>query len=227
VIKVRNARIIEFGIIVPEKTATEGGVAKSAEELVSSVKSHAHILDYGAGKLRNANFLVNRGFSVSIVETPLQLMQIRDKNTSKFQHVYSTLDEMESHDIVLCSFVLNVIPFLEERKSVLDRIYNLMTKDGYLYIEVPRIEGIRFLPDARVYNDGFVVGVDFVRIFQKGYEKDEILSFVQDSGFILDRMITTDDSYIVIVKKSVPIVCFKRNPLPVGHLSHQKQLVHS
>ena len=60
-------------VISVEKTAINRGVSMSCkvvEEMGST--SYKDVLDYGAGKLRNAKHLNSRGFCVDVFDTPLQ-----------------------------------------------------------------------------------------------------------------------------------------------------------
>lgn len=190
--------------IVPENTAITTGIARSAQEMVSCLPKGIPLLDYGAGKLRNAYFLLKEGYQVSILETPLQLQRLQhySYDLSSFRSVYSTNDEIkETYPAVLCSFVLNVIPHPEIRSDILFHIHSLLYPQGLLFVEVRKIKGIYSTKYRIPYRDGFAIGKGEVKTFQKPFEKEEFRQFLQKHGFVVREIYSTSDSWYAIAQK--------------------------
>lgn len=190
--------------IIPEKTAIANGVAKSATLIAEQMPIHSHILDYGAGRLRNTHFLLEKGYQVSILETRLQLENLAQQDLSKLQAVYCLEDDIpEQFEVVLCSFVLNVVPNLQERSHILKRSHQLLQSSGKLYVEVRKKRGIMNNKHKWKYNDGYVVGNQEVKTFQKPYEKEEFIEYVSAHGFKVERIQSTSDGWLIIARKDV------------------------
>lgn len=142
------------------------------------------VLDYGAGKLRNSNYLLNKGIIVHILDTPYQLERINSERLSKYDKIYTCNDEINyKYDIVLCSFVLNVIHEKQIMDNIVRNIYNLLTTDGNLILEVRRGRGILENKNLEPYNDGYIVGTGEIRTFQKPYDKKEVENILMDNNF--------------------------------------------
>lgn len=190
--------------IIPENTAISTGVALSATELVSMIPVGSTVLDYGAGRLRNAYFLQEKGYIVSIMETPLQLSRLQEKGIERFQSVYTTQETIsEVFDAIICSFVLNVIPDRLIRSEILSHIEQILAEEGTLFLEVRKPRGVLATKYHECYEDGFVIGKGISKTFQKPYTKDEIELFISQHGFIVEKTLSTSDSWCVRAKKGV------------------------
>lgn len=188
--------------IIPEKTAIANGVAKSALLISKQNPVGTHVLDYGAGRLRNTYFLLEKGFFVSILETQLQLKNLSVQDLSNVQQVFCIEDEIPvTFPVILCSFVLNVIPNPEDRSHVLKRSHELLEPSGKLYVEVRKRRGIINNKHKMEYGDGFVVGNQEVRTFQKPYEKEEFVEYVTAHGFGVEHIQSTSDGWLIIARK--------------------------
>lgn len=187
--------------IVPEKTAISNGVANSASLIAKSYPLGTNILDYGAGKLRNTHFLLKHGYQVSIIETPLQLLNLASHDLSKIQHIYSIEEDIyEQFDVILCSFVLNVIPKEEERGRILTRSRQLLKEDGHIFLEVRKSRGILKNKHKMVYRDGYVIGNGTKKTFQKPYEKEEIVDYVSAHGYSVESVQSTSDGWLIVAQ---------------------------
>ena len=191
--------------IIPEKTAIKNGVSNSSK-LIShkafQVKELS-VLDYGCGKLRNAKFLLNEGYKVSILDTKKQLHHISKEDLLLFEEVYEaeSISFDNKYPTVLCSFVLNVIPSEDIRVDILNNIHEFLTVDGFAYIEV---RGTGFLKGAKTkvpYLDGFVLGNGENKTFQKGFTKDTLIELISKSKLNLWEVQKFGDSLIAICRK--------------------------
>lgn len=193
---------LETTLIVPERTAIATGVSKSATDLSKNTIKPASVLDYGAGRLRNAYFLLEQGFNVSILDTPLQMCYIRDYDQSNFEAVYTIHDQIHSYyEAILCSYVLNVIPFIEERNQVMQKLYDLLSDGGCAYLEVRKRTGIMKTKNREPFEDGFVIGGNKTKTFQKPFEKQEFVEYVASFGFVVSSISSTSDSWSIIAQK--------------------------
>lgn len=190
--------------ILPEKTAISNGVAKSALLIAEQHSAGSHVLDYGAGRLRNTYFLLEKGFKVSILETRLQLENLYHQDLSKLEQLYCIDDlVVDRFPVILCSFVLNVVPNPDDRSHILKRSYELLEPNGKLYIEVRKRRGILNNKYKWEYGDGFVVGNHEVKTFQKPFERDEFIEYVSVHGFTVAHIQSTSDGWLIIAKKGV------------------------
>lgn len=192
-------------IIKPEKTAIITGVSSSAKIIYDKHvnQSSIEVLDYGCGKLRNTKYLLENNFNVSVIDTAEQISKQKDviKELS-IDNVY-TIENLpnKQFDIILCSFVLNVIPQLNTRNQVLTNIYNLISSDGIIYIEVRDNKFVKTLKNNIKYNDGLLTGSGKIKTFQKPYTKDELKSYLEEFPFEVIEIKKESNSIIAILKK--------------------------
>jgi 2-polyprenyl-3-methyl-5-hydroxy-6-metoxy-1,4-benzoquinol methylase len=191
-------------IIIPENTAIVTGVARSTLEVQNYLPTGSSLLDYGAGKLRNAFYLQKQGYHVSILETPLQLKRIHQQyNLSAFLHLYETKDDIsETFQAVVCSFVLNVVPSSSIRSNILTHIHSLLTPKGKVFVEVRKSKGILGTKYHEPYEDGYAIGKGKTKTFQKPFEKQEIVNYVEQHGFQILQVHSTSDSWCVVAQKN-------------------------
>lgn len=190
--------------IKPEKTAITNGISKGTQlinELYNDNKNIS-ILDYGAGRLRNSLYLSNNGYNVSVLDTPLQ-KEKWDLDCVKFENIYTTNDVIDKeYDVVLCSYVLNVIPEYNVRTSIINSIYKVLKDEGMLIIEVRGDRSLNSVKNKIPFNDGFICGLGNTRTFQKPYSKDDIIAFVEkESKFHVHKIKINSDNILLICKK--------------------------
>lgn len=188
--------------IQPERTAITTGVSKSAVELEKQSNKKDKILDYGSGKFRNSKYLKEKGLHISVLDTDFQIQNAKEEDLSEYEDVYvlESYEPQSNYDSVLCSFVLNVIPEEGERKEVLDNIYDSLKKDGKLFLEVRGKNGILKNKFKEPYNDGYVIGKNEIKTFQKPFEKEEIADLLKDR-FEIEKIQSLSDSVLAIAKK--------------------------
>lgn len=97
------------------------------------------ILDYGAGTLRNARFLTGKGFMVYAADIPEQVERIMRMVGSRGLAGILSTAELEraglGADLVLSTYVLNIIPDGTEKWSYLKNVTLNLRDGGYLLIE--------------------------------------------------------------------------------------------
>lgn len=196
--------------IRPERTAISNGVSLSCKMLYQdylNLRDTITVLDYGCGKLRNTNFLVQQEFHVDITDTDLQLHSI-SKYMSDLKNVrILNIKDIENNKIpkkynaILLSFVLNTIPDIQTRKQVLLNIKKLMFEDAVLYIEVRDTKFIKNLKHYAHFNDGLLIGKNKIKTFQKPYTTDEIVSFSKEMGFEVSNIKKKSGSIVIKLNK--------------------------
>lgn len=166
--------------ITPEKTAITNGVSYSAKRLIQDSKGFGVALDYGSGKLRNSRYLRDEGMTVDAVDTK---DQIDTYDVDFLRNTFSTNDSVsDRYDYILCSFVLNVIPDLEIRMGVISRLKELVSDDGFIYLETRSDDKIESAKTAIRYGDGYLLGSGEVKTFQKKIDLDELRGYADCIG---------------------------------------------
>ncbi|AMN31324.1 hypothetical protein BFS06_11540 [Clostridium perfringens] len=199
---------MEF-IIKSENTAINIGISNSTKLILESYKGGGYnVLDYGAGKLRNSKALINNGFIVDILETPNQLKKISKENLKLFNSIISCDSKdmvkfIRKYNIVLCSFVINVIVSLDERIDVLNSISDFLFDNGLAYIEVRGFKSILASKNKQKYGDGYILGMGYTRTFQKPFSIDEFKSLIEESKLEIVDIKKYSDSFVAICKKGV------------------------
>lgn len=101
------------------------------------------VLDYGAGNLRNAVYLANRGGTVWAVDLPWQLARTTEKFSSRVGAVahYGLVEELNESSMcfsgAVCTYVLNILSPLEQL-MVLGLIQKRLIPGACLCVEVSR-----------------------------------------------------------------------------------------
>lgn len=183
-------------IIKVENTAISNGVAGSVKDFLPYIEEP--ILDYGAGKLRNAKFLVEEGYKVSVLDVAKQVAKWSNEEKGLFEEVFE--DGLLLRDYfrtITLTFVLNVIPHQEIREFVLQDIHNALLPGGRILLEVRREKGILNSKNIESYKDGYILGSGKVKTFQKPFQKDELTELVS-KYFDVEEVVVKSDSIIVM-----------------------------
>lgn len=193
--------------ITPEKTAITNGVSTSCKMLVSDIESNhidssnVRVLDYGCGKLRNTKFLLTQNINVSITDTPKQLenmlTEILNLDIDECFDI-KNIDYNRKYNYILLSFVLNVVPDISDRETILSNIYNLMDSNSFLYIEVRNDKFLKTLKNKVDFFDGIITGNGKTRTFQKPYSVSEIKEFITQNNFKI--IYTKKQSNSIVIK---------------------------
>lgn len=100
----------------------------------------SNVLDYGAGKLRNALYLADQGFSVYAADLPEQVSRVRICPAINRLAGIMEVEELPTSrlnvDLVLSTYVFNIIAGSSEQERYLDNIVANLRPGGYLLIEV-------------------------------------------------------------------------------------------
>ena len=98
------------------------------------------VLDYGAGKLRNALYLAGRGFAVYAADLPEQVSRFRSCPAIDLLAGVLEVGDLPASrlnvDLVLSTYVFNIITEVAERQRYLDNIVANLRPGGYLLIEL-------------------------------------------------------------------------------------------
>lgn len=193
--------------IIPEKTAISNGVSNSCKMIVNdfnSKKENLSVLDYGCGRLRNSKYLIEKGFNVSIIDTEKQIKnQLCNIENLNIKNCYTcnNINFKNKYDIILLSFVLNVIPEINDRNIILDNIYKLLKYNGIVYIEVRNSSFLKNLKNSSVFKDGVLTGNGKNKTFQKPYTLDELSQYLIKNKFKIISSKKESNSIIVKIKK--------------------------
>ena len=190
--------------ICSENTAINSGVAKSVKDFTNLdfIKKDGQVLDYGAGKLRNAKYLLDKGFSVSILETEEQIRRLKARyGEDIFKPYEGVFSPQRLPSSIICAFVLCVLQGKIDRLNMVQNIYNLLEEDGVAIIETRTEKCILNAKFIEPYKDGYLIGKNKVKTFQKPYTEDELKNLFVENGFEIIQSKVYSSSIILIVKK--------------------------
>ncbi|QWV94720.1 class I SAM-dependent methyltransferase [Geomonas oryzisoli] len=98
------------------------------------------VLDYGAGLLRNALYLTEEGFQVYAAELPEQVKALASHPEAGRLAGILTVGELPRAglcvDLVVCTFVFNILATRNRRKQCLDNVAGNLRDGGYFLVEV-------------------------------------------------------------------------------------------
>lgn len=194
-------------MICSENTAINTGIARSIKENIKYFKEDTTVLDYGAGKLRNSFYLTSLGCKVTAADTEIQINRLFNKLSNEEMYKINnlvSLNELDetTYDIVLSTFVICVIPQLEERMKMLHNIYKHIGKNGIAILETRTEKSILQAKYIKPHLDGYIIGSGIVKTFQVGYSIPELEKLLNEAklnvikannygnsiSFVLNRM---------------------------------------
>lgn len=194
-----------------ENTAISNGVSSSCKILKDTIinrRDLVSVLDYGCGRLRNTRYLSDICCNISVIDTKAQIEKqeglIRELGIDNTYTTETIKECKETFDYILCSYVLNVIPDIEVRKEVVDNISSLLKEEGRAYIEVRRGNFLNSVKYKEVYKDGYIVGKDSKKTFQKSYTVEEFISFLKESSLRVLGVYLKSESVVAVVRKTQP-----------------------
>lgn len=98
------------------------------------------VLDYGTGTMRNALFMADQGFKVYAADLPEQVDRLRGCPALRFIErllaTYELPDSQLNVDLVLSTYVFNIIMENSLRHKYLSNAVANLKQDGYLLMEV-------------------------------------------------------------------------------------------
>lgn len=197
-------------IIKPENTSIANGVAQGVKIYLKRFPCESNnglsILDYGSGCFgRNSIYMLNQGYTdVSILDVEAQYKRMNKELIARFKGAYTNqfLPDRK-YDLICNNFVLNVIPSIEVRAEIITNIAKLLKDDGKAVFEVRSKEDILTGKYIEPYQDGYLMGKNTVKTFQKAFDIDELIGILKGYGFSILERKKLAGSYIVYVGKKV------------------------
>lgn len=173
------------------------------------------VLDFGAGKLRNARYLLKKGYRVWAVEykeareTPAgtRIYAAVERKYPKFlflQYPDEFLGFHEEADAVMLINVVNVVPEESDRKKILRECVRRL-KSGGLLLWMTQYGQVSYGPgyaDRLRVNDGWAynLGKQY-QTFYKSYDIPDIMSLVPLSQFASNKRITSQKHLAYMFEK--------------------------
>jgi SAM-dependent methyltransferase len=198
--KVYREIVIDVTRSAPSFDSPGKTLGKTLRKVLSDVElaKVGEILDFGAGKLRNTLYLLERGHRVCAVEYE-RLFQESDqaieaeRRARRYRSRFSELVYPHQFDrsrrkfsLVLLINVLNIMPVPAERLVVLQACYSKLRKNGYLFWYTQRGDAdyaARLTPAYRL-GDGYYVGRrSKLKTFYREFTVAEIDDQLASSGF--------------------------------------------
>jgi len=144
----------------------------------------AHVIEIGAGCLRNAAHLQERGFRVTAVELP-EVAAIFESEYSRFRRMGGTVShQVGTHrkfKIALATFVFETICDRSLRKRVLESLGKQLERDGILIMSVRGPKDVVTASNAGVRcSDGYLTPN---RTFSRGFTRAQAERFLSSCGF--------------------------------------------
>ncbi len=97
-----------------------------------------------------------------------------------------------------CTFVLNTLPDIEQRKEIIQEIYNLLPSEGYLVLTLRANQELnrKVKSTWKKYGDGYITGRG---TFQKGFTCDEAVKLVET--LFTEVVILKSNPVVITAKK--------------------------
>lgn len=122
----------------PDMTRAATSVMRYARFL--ALAGVRRVLDYGAGLLRNSLYLAENGFEVYAADLPERVKALSmHPGAARLAGLLSVRDLSQSElgvDLVLSTYVFNIIPSREKRGQYLDNVVRNLRPGGFFLIEV-------------------------------------------------------------------------------------------
>ena len=170
-----------------------------AVEQAGVVKRNDTILDFGAGRLRNTLYLLDRGYRATAVEFD-QMFQDSEparKNLAKARRYRTRFDRLlypheferaePAYRLALLINVINVMPIPAERRLVLQQCHDKLLPGGsllwYTQRRGDRDYKDRMIPEFAVGDGWFVGRPNKHKTFYREFSQAEIDDLLSDAGF--------------------------------------------
>jgi hypothetical protein len=168
---------IKPGIVVKTENAAKPESQSSAflKLLLADLPHVSSSVDFGCGKLRYCNTILERTDSLTVVDSEIQLSrtQILRGRKSTIRDIVSRSNRIriyndtefdklsEDFDRAFCINVLSAIPMIEKRRQVMEVIRShLRPRGACLYAVQYRnsdFKRMRSMPNAQSWEDGFLI----------------------------------------------------------------------
>jgi SAM-dependent methyltransferase len=196
---------IRPGIVVKTENAAKPETQRSAflKSLLADLPPVSASVDYGCGKLRYCQTILERTDSLAIVDSEIQLSRVQTLKGTKSTirdavrrsnriRVYNNVEFGKFNgdfDRAFCINVLSVIPAFAKRRQVMEVIRSHLRPNGTcLYVVQYRnsdFNRMRSMPNARPWRDGFLIdslrGFSFYGLIAP----DCLISMAKKAGFAI------------------------------------------
>ena len=192
--------VIDVTKSAPNFSAPQKALRSALTQAIAEtkLKKSAKILDFGSGKLRNALYLLGRGYNVCSVEYESMFVESKQAaaallKAKRYKKKFSTLlyphqftackDEF---DLALLINVMNIMPIPPERLLVLNYCNKRLRPGGHLLWYTQRGDAAyakRQVPEYQI-GDGYYVGIATkYKKFYREYTVAEIDALLTSAGF--------------------------------------------
>jgi SAM-dependent methyltransferase len=174
---------------------------QKAKAFVSYLPQHAKILDIGCGPGRDAKYFTELGFHVTGIDISEKMIELAHQNVPAASFEVMDTEEMQfqpaSFDAVWASASLLHVP-KDKFVNVLKQIRNIVKDDGTIYISMKQGDGEALEDDARY---------DGAQKFWSYYQKEELLSCVQEAGLSVIEHQVHDTSTSYQTHPWISVIC--------------------
>ncbi|KKT82598.1 MAG: HIT family protein [Microgenomates group bacterium GW2011_GWC1_44_9] len=158
-----------------------------ARFLVENELVNGRILDFGCGHGFDVEYFLNHGIEAmgwDPVHRPEIPPEMYPQGYFKWIH---------------CAFVLNTLPYSDQRLDILVQIHNLLPNDGRLILTLRSSQELirKVKPVWKKFGDGYVTSRG---TFQKGYTPAEAVELIQP--LFAEITIINENPVVIIAKKS-------------------------
>ena len=148
----------------------------------------------------NAKYYLVHGVDIleQLIKEETRHNTIRDNITivTRAERIRST-----NYDLVLSSFVLNVVDSDEVKQRILQCMIYKMKIGGRAFIEVRTKSDVEQAKTKEKYGDGYKIKKGNSFTYQEAISKEKIIYLVQSVGFKVVKHIFNSTSHIIIVEK--------------------------
>lgn len=165
-------------------------------KFIQLLPKNATILDAGCGSGRDAKYFSEEKLNVIGIDLAKGMIEQAKKNNILVEKmdIKKMKFEKESFDGVWCMVSFSNIP-KKDSKQVLKNFYNILKKEGIIYISTKHGEGENTILQEKYNNQP---------IFYSFYNQKELTKLIEDNGFeILESTTSPDSKWIEIFAKKI------------------------
>ena len=196
---------MENVIIKSELTCINTNVSYCTKKIASMYNKGINVLDYGLGSGRNVAHLLKSEYNVHGCDTLEQLTR-QQANHDILRQQGATIDfcsnlPSEFYNVVLCSFVLNVIESDSIKLEVVQDLYNKQKKYGITYIEVRTDSDIKGAKTKEKYNNGYLIRKGKNYTYQEAISFEKLEKLVKKAGFKVGTHVCNSTKHYITLFK--------------------------
>jgi hypothetical protein len=210
------------GVVIKTENAAkpESQGSSYLRKLLSRLTQVNASFDYGCGKLRYCDALLDSTDTLALVDSEVQLsrLQVLRKHRTSIREVMRRSNRVavynereftalkQTFDRAFCINVLPVIPLYAKRREVVELIRSKLRRRGTcLFVVQYRnsdFDRMRRMPNARAWRDGFLIESLRGPSFYGLISPDRLRSLVLNAGFEVRHMHLNEGSaYLCAVRK--------------------------